>query len=98
MITKYFTKVTVKFDPFAPSARPARLFLARIPPSLKGQCQINHQVLTQSSPASEKPIIEVTYKDKHILKADPAKMTYTELQQHFDAHSRKLVLKDSIAV
>lgn len=98
MITKYFTKVTVKFDPFSPAARPARLFLSRIPPSLKGQCQINHKILTSSSPASEQPIIEVTYKDKHIMKADPRDMTYTELQQHFDGHSRKLVLKDSIAV
>lgn len=98
MITKYFTKVTVKFDPFAPSARPARLFLARIPPSLKGQCQVNYKVLTADSAAAEKPIIEVTFKDKHTLLADPATMGFTELSLHFDAHSRKLVLKDSIAV
>ncbi|CAK7893927.1 54S ribosomal protein L44, mitochondrial [[Candida] anglica] len=98
MITKYFTKVTVKFDPFAPSARPARLFLARIPPSLKGQCTVNHKILTATSPSTEKPTIEVTFKDKEVLKADPTKLDIKELIALFDSHSRKLVIKDSITV
>lgn len=97
MITKYFSKVVVKFDPFKASAKPARLFLSSIPSSMRGACIINHKVLSKSSPASEVPIIEVTYKDKHVLKVDPEKMKFEEVRDQFDIHSRKLLLQDAIS-
>ncbi|XYA01297.1 39S ribosomal protein L44, mitochondrial [Meyerozyma guilliermondii] len=96
MITKYFTKVSVKFDPFAASAKPARLFLSRIPTSLRATCAVDFKVLTSTSPASEKPIVKVTFKDKHSMEADPQAMTFKEISEHFDSHSRKLVMQDSI--
>lgn len=96
MITKYFTRVTVKFDPFASSAKTARLFLSRVPLG-PGKCKIDYKVLTAQSPASDKPVVEVTYKDKFVLAADPATMTFKELSAHFDAHSRQLAIKDAIS-
>lgn len=97
MITKYFTKVSVKFNPFGPSARPARLLLSTIPLSMRGTCKIDFKVLTANSPAKDKPIIEVTFKDKAVMKADPETMNFQEVSDLFDAHSRKLALKDAIS-
>lgn len=97
MITKYFTKVTVKFDPFTASAKPARLFLSRIPAALRATCAVDFKVLTSASAASEKPIVEVTFKDKHSMKADPREMTFKEMSEHFDSHSRKLKIQESIS-
>ena len=94
MITKYFTKVTVRFDPFSAGAKAARNFLTRIPPSMKGQCVINHKVLTS---ASEQSIIEVTYKDKFVTQVDPTKLNFKEVAAHFDTHSRKLAIQDAIS-
>lgn len=94
MITKYFTKVSVKFNPFTTGAKPARLFLSRIPTSLKAQCTVDYKVLTESS--KEKPTVEVTFKDKHKMQVDPETMNFVELSNHFDGHSRKLAIKDAI--
>lgn len=96
MITKYFTKVSVKFDPFSISARPARLFLSTIPLTMRGACIIDYKILTSNSPSSEKPSIEVTFKDKVVMKADPQTMNFEEVRGHFDSHSRKLALQDAI--
>lgn len=96
MITKYFTRVSVKFDPFASSAKSARLFLSRVPLG-PGACKVDYKVLTAQSPAADKPIVEVTFKDKFVMSADPAAMTFSELSAHFDAHSRKLAIRDAIS-
>lgn len=90
MITKYFASVKVKFDPFTASARPARLFLARIPSTTKIQCTI----LSQED--NDVPKIEVTFKDKYVMDACPASMNTVELASLFDSHSRKLALQDAI--
>lgn len=93
MITKYFTKVAVKFDPFAASAKPVRLFLARIPSQQKSGVAVDFKVLTKN----EKPSVSVTFKDKHVMDADPEAMTFQDLSEHFDQHSRKLALKAAIS-
>lgn len=90
MITKYFSSVVVKFDPFASSARSTRLFLSRVPSSTKIKCTI----LTKNDAST--PMIEVTYMDKVVLSANPAAMNIKGIADHFDSHSRKLVLKDAI--
>ncbi|EGV66516.1 hypothetical protein CANTEDRAFT_112239 [Yamadazyma tenuis ATCC 10573] len=95
MITKYFNKVTVKFNPFTPGAKPARLFLSRIPTSLKAQCTVDHQVLTAAS--KEKPIVQVTFKDKHTMSVDPETTSFVDLSNHFDNHSRKLAIQEAIS-
>ena len=35
MITKFMTEVTAKFNPFSACAKPARLFLTRLPPNAR---------------------------------------------------------------
>ncbi|ODV93266.1 hypothetical protein PACTADRAFT_51880 [Pachysolen tannophilus NRRL Y-2460] len=94
MITKYFTKVVVKFNPFGKEGKSSRLFLAAIPPALRGQCQIDYEVLTKTS--KNKPIIKVSYKDKKTLEADPVHSNFEELAAYFDRHSRKLKLDEAI--
>lgn len=95
MIIKYFTKVTVRFHPFTPGAKPARLFLSRLPSAIKSQCVIDYKVL--SGTTKEKPIIEVVFKDKHKMNIDPETANIVEVANHFDSHSRKLAIKDAIS-
>lgn len=90
MITKYFATVTVKFNPFVASGRSARLFLSRVPSTSK----INCKVLTNNT--TEVPLIEVTFKDKHVMKADPETMNISDLANYFNTHSRKLAIQDAI--
>lgn len=97
MITKYFTRVSVKFDPFSASAKPTRLLLSTIPLSMRATCKIDFKVLTASSAAKEKPLIEVTFKDKVVMNADPQTMSFQDITDHFNTHSRKLALKDAIS-
>ena len=59
MITKYFQKVAVRFDPFGPGGKTARLFLASIPLSLKGSCAVSFETLTKGS--TKKPLVQVTF-------------------------------------
>lgn len=93
MITKYFTKVSVRFDPFSPSAKAVRLFLARIPPQQKSGCAIEFKILNNPS---DKPEVKVTYKDKNVIEINPEEKTFADLSSFFDTHSRKLAIKDAI--
>lgn len=93
MITKYFTKVSAKFNPFSATAKPARLFLARIPNQLKSGCQVDCKLL--SSP-SDQPMIKVTFKDKHTMEIDPTDKNFEDIRALFDAHSRKLALQEAL--
>lgn len=92
MITKYFTKVAVKFDPFAASSKPVRLFLARIPSQQRSGVAVDFKVLTKN----EKPSVSVTFKDKLVMEADPEVMTFEDLRSYFDGHSRKLAINQAI--
>lgn len=92
MITKFFTKVAVKFDPFSASAKSVRLFLARIPSAQKSGCQISYQVVK----ANEEPQVKVTYKDKLEKEVNPENKSFEDLRAIFDAHSRKLALQSAI--
>lgn len=95
MITKYFTKVNVKFNPFTIGAKPARLFLSRIPSSLKSQCTVDFKVLPENS--KELPVVEVIFKDKHKMSVNPEEVSFIELSNYFNSHSRKLAIKDAIS-
>ncbi|KAG5420582.1 MRPL44 [Candida metapsilosis] len=89
MITKYFSKVSVRFNPFSPGAKSARIFLSRMPATAK----IDFKVINNPSDQQK---IEVTFKDKFNMTADPSTMSVADLGDYFDAHSRKLAIKDSI--
>ncbi|OBA22442.1 hypothetical protein METBIDRAFT_40396 [Metschnikowia bicuspidata var. bicuspidata NRRL YB-4993] len=94
MITKYFTKVSVKFNPFSASAKPVRLFLARIPAQQKSGCSVDFKIL--ENPA-DKALVKVTFKDKQSMEIDPKNLTFKDLSSHFDTHSRKLALKEALS-
>lgn len=94
MITKYFTKVSVRFNPFAPSAKPVRLFLARIPAQLKSGCSVDFKILENPK---DQAVVKVTYKDKQTMEIDPENLSFKDLSSHFDTHSRKLALKETLS-
>ncbi|KAH3686042.1 hypothetical protein WICPIJ_002982 [Wickerhamomyces pijperi] len=99
MITKYFTKVVIRFNPLAAEGKPARLFLSAIPPSLKGACVIDSKVLKAND--TTEPVLKfntnkLTTEDKKTLEIDPSKNNFGELAAFFDRHSRQLQVKDSI--
>ncbi|SCV05889.1 LANO_0H17414g1_1 [Lachancea nothofagi CBS 11611] len=95
MITKYFTKVVVRFNPLGKEAKSARLLLCAIPPAQRTSgTSIQNELLVNGS--SKSPIVKITFKDKTEMEADPSSMTFKELGNYFDRHSRKLSLKESI--
>lgn len=93
MITKYFSKVVVKFNPVGKENKVARVFLSSIPPKMRGACKITNQLIYGES--AVKPVIQVTFKDKHFIEADPTKLNILELSNLLDGHSRKLAMKES---
>lgn len=90
LITKYITKATVRFDPFGTLAASARSFLSRVPSSAKVDLRVLNAQL------KEAPLIEVTFKDKHVMKADPLTTTYNDLTDLLNSHSRKLLIQDAV--
>ncbi|CDK28861.1 unnamed protein product [Kuraishia capsulata CBS 1993] len=94
MLTKYFTKVTVRFNPFLKEAKPARLFLSSIPPSMRQSCIIDFKILSEQS--KEKPIISVTFKDKEVLEVNPSEMNFADIADTFDRHAKKIRFKEQI--
>ncbi|GMM56946.1 mitochondrial 54S ribosomal protein YmL44 [Maudiozyma humilis] len=95
MITKYFTKVVVKFNPFGKEAKTARLFLAAIPPKQRILgTKIENELLNGTS--AKEPIIKVTYKDKKEATVDPRTLSFLEIANKLDGHSRQLRLKETI--
>lgn len=76
-------------------AKTARLFLSSIPPVQRiSNTSIQNEILTGSS--GKKPTVKVIFKDKTEMETDPSTMTFKELSNFFDRHSRKLSLKESI--
>ncbi|CAI6847594.1 AAB_G0042730.mRNA.1.CDS.1 [Saccharomyces cerevisiae] len=102
MITKYFSKVIVRFNPFGKeandmvisliSAKVARSVLAAIPPTQRNMgTQIQSEIISDYNKV--KPLVKVTYKDKKEMEVDPSNMNFQELANHFDRHSKQLDLK-----
>lgn len=60
MITRFITEITTKFNPFAASARSARLFLTNIPPSARAQGTLITTKLLSPS-AAEKTSLQVKF-------------------------------------
>lgn len=94
MITKYFSKVVLRFNPTGAEAKTARLFLNAIPSTMRGQCATDLTLLPPGSPLA--PIIKVTFKDKHALEVDPRTVLPAQAREVFERYSRLLKLKDSI--
>ncbi|GMM46639.1 mitochondrial 54S ribosomal protein YmL44 [Pichia kluyveri] len=94
MITKYFTNVTVRFNPFGKEARCARAVLSQIPPSLKTSCKINLELLNDQS--TKKPFVEVVFKDKTTMSGNPGELALADFTNMFDKHSKKLLFKEEV--
>ncbi|KFA70413.1 hypothetical protein S40285_00603 [Stachybotrys chlorohalonatus IBT 40285] len=89
MITKFMSEISVKFNPFSPCAKPARLLLTRIPPTARANgTKINTVLLPQNS--TESSSLEVKFKDGKAMKFDCAKLTINGLITELDRHSRQL--------
>ncbi|KAH7329007.1 39S ribosomal protein L53/MRP-L53-domain-containing protein [Stachybotrys elegans] len=89
MITKFMTEISVKFNPFAPCAKPARLFLTRIPPTARANgTVIRSAVLPQSS--SETSSVWVKFKDGKEMTFDCKNYNIKGLVDETDRHSRQL--------
>ncbi|GAO13993.1 hypothetical protein UVI_02035460 [Ustilaginoidea virens] len=83
------TEVTVKFNPFSPCAKPARLFLTLLPPDARAHgTAITTSLLSRSSPESSS--LNVKFKDGKELKFDCAKTNIKGLVEEVDRHSRQL--------
>lgn len=76
-------------------AKTARLILSAIPPAQRLQgTQIKNELLTANS--TKTPSVKITFKDKTEMEVDPSKLSFQELSNIFDRHSRKLSLKESV--
>lgn len=95
----FFILYILIFNPFiSTTARTPRLFLAAIPPRqrLTGT-KIQYEIIDSSTPADRKhPLIRVTYKDKKEMEVDTSNMTFQEVSNFFDGHSRKLRIKEAV--
>ncbi|KAG0680094.1 39S ribosomal protein L44, mitochondrial [Pichia californica] len=94
MITKYFTQVCIKFNPFGPEARCARSVLSQIPPSMKGACKIDLELLSKDS--KKEPFVQVTFKDSTVMNGNPAELTLADFTNMLDKHSKKLLFKEEV--
>ncbi|KAK9472650.1 mitochondrial 54S ribosomal protein mL53 [Dipodascopsis tothii] len=93
MITKYFQKVEVRFNPFV-KGKTARVFLARIPPTVRQQIKVQSTVLPQDSTAPS--LISVQFKDGKNIEVDPTTVSIVDVVEELDRHSRVLRLNEQI--
>ncbi|KAF2682779.1 hypothetical protein K458DRAFT_341628 [Lentithecium fluviatile CBS 122367] len=95
MITRFLTNVRVKFNPFSPRAKPARLFLSLIPPDARASGMvIDTKMLPRTS--KEPATLGVKFKDGKELNLELDKMRITEVMEEVDRHSRILARKEEL--
>ncbi|KFH42985.1 54S ribosomal protein-like protein [Hapsidospora chrysogenum ATCC 11550] len=95
MITKFMTEVTAKFNPFSACAKPARLFLTRLPPNARATgMKITSSVLPRT--AKEPSSLYVKFKDGKELSFQTDKITVAGLVSECDRHSRSLQKKEDL--
>lgn len=95
MITKYLTSLTTTFNPFVPTARTARNFLALLPPNARANgMKIDVKLLprTAKGPAS----LKLGFKDGKEMEIDLGKLKLKEVVEEVDRHSRILQRKDEL--
>ncbi|KAJ4345248.1 39S ribosomal protein L44, mitochondrial [Didymosphaeria variabile] len=95
MITRFLTDVRVKFNPFSPRAKPARLFLSLIPPNARADgMKVETKMLPRTS--TEPATLDVKFKDGKELKLELDKMRIPEVMEEVDRHSRILARKEEL--
>ncbi|KAL1603508.1 39S ribosomal protein L44, mitochondrial [Paraconiothyrium brasiliense] len=95
MITRFLTDVRVKFNPFSPRAKPARLFLSLIPPNARADgMKVETKMLPRTS--TEPATLDVKFKDGKELSLQLDKMRIPEVMEQVDRHSRVLARKEEL--
>ncbi|KAJ4287986.1 39S ribosomal protein L44, mitochondrial [Kalmusia sp. IMI 367209] len=95
MITRFLTNVSVKFNPFSPRAKPARLFLSLIPPNARAEgMKVETKMLPRTS--KEPATLGVKFKDGKEINLELDKMRITEVMEEVDRHSRLLARKEEL--
>ncbi|KAF2739200.1 hypothetical protein EJ04DRAFT_508916 [Polyplosphaeria fusca] len=95
MITRFFTDVRVRFNPFSPRAKPARLFLSLLPPNARASgMKIDSQMLPRAS--KEPATLAIKFKDGKEMNLELDKMRITEVMEEVDRHSRQLARKEEL--
>ncbi|CAL9731888.1 large ribosomal subunit protein mL53, partial [Monosporozyma unispora] len=94
MITKYMTRVFVKFSPFGKEAKTARLIMASVPP--KQRILGTKMVQELITDPNQDPMVKVTFKDKKEMEYNLRETNFEELSNLFDTHSRKLKIVETI--
>lgn len=88
-MNRFVTEVRTKFNPFSPSARPARLFLAYLPPDARASgMSITTTLLPKAS--TEPPLLQVKFKDGKELNLESEKLGIKGILEEIDRHCRVL--------
>ncbi|KAF2786755.1 hypothetical protein K505DRAFT_139129 [Melanomma pulvis-pyrius CBS 109.77] len=95
MITRFLTEVRVKFNPFSPRSKSARLVLTLIPSNARADgMKVESKMLPRDS--KEPASLGVKFKDGKEMKLDLDKMRITEVVEEVDRHSRLLARKEEL--
>ncbi|KAF2426449.1 mitochondrial ribosomal protein L44 [Tothia fuscella] len=95
MIPRFLSDVTIKFNPFSRKAKTARIFLSILPPNARQLMKISVTQLPSSS--TEKPILDLKFKDGKDMKIDPETMKIKEVVEEVDRHSRMLARAEDLS-
>ncbi|KAI6250332.1 54S ribosomal protein L44, mitochondrial [Erysiphe necator] len=94
MITKFLTEVKSVFNPFSVKAKPARLFLAFLPPSARRSMKIETKILPRES--VEPSHLYLKFKDGLELNLKPDTLGLQGIFEEVDRHSRILLRKEEL--
>jgi len=94
MITSFIASATAQFNPFAASAKAARVFLAQLPADARRAMAIKTTLLPRRS--TEPPHLNVAFKDGVTMSFDLERQRFAEIQELVDRHSRALVRKEAL--
>ncbi|KAF2013385.1 hypothetical protein BU24DRAFT_424388 [Aaosphaeria arxii CBS 175.79] len=96
MITRFITDVRVKFNPFSPRSKPARIFLSLIPPSARAEgMKIESKILPRAS--KEPSTLALKFKDGKEMNLELDKMRIPEVMEQVNRHSRILARKEELS-
>ncbi|TLD26412.1 hypothetical protein PspLS_04839 [Pyricularia sp. CBS 133598] len=95
-MNRFVTEVTTQFNPFASSARAARLFLAYLPPNARASgMNIKTSLLPKTS--TQPPKLQVKFKDGTEMNLDCQKLGIKGVLEEVNRHVRQLEKADSLS-
>ncbi|QDS72937.1 hypothetical protein FKW77_008258 [Venturia effusa] len=94
MIPRFLTDVTIKFNPFSPRSKAARIFLSMLPPNARQTMKISVAQLPRAS--DEKATLAVKFKDGKEMSFDPETVKIKKVIEEVDRHSRLLARQEEL--